>query len=40
MVVRRISAARGAHELFSGAGELARLDAVHTERAALLGGSG
>lgn len=40
MVVRRISAARGAHELFSGADELARLDAIHTERAALLGDSG
>ena len=40
IVVRRISAARGAHELFTGADELARLDAVHTERAALLGGSG
>jgi uncharacterized damage-inducible protein DinB len=40
MVVRRISAARGAHELFSGGGELARLDAVHAERAALLGDYG
>lgn len=38
MVVRRISAARGAHELFSDPAELARLDAVHTERATLLSG--
>jgi hypothetical protein len=40
MVVRRISAARGAHELFTDPQELGRLDASHTERAALLGGFG
>ena len=40
MIVRRISAARGAHELFTAADELARMDAVHTERAAVLGDSG
>jgi hypothetical protein len=40
MVVRRISAARGAHELFTDPDELGRLDASHAERAALLGGFG
>ena len=40
MIVRRISAARGAHELFSDRDELARMDALHAERAALLGGEG
>jgi uncharacterized damage-inducible protein DinB len=39
-VVRQISAARGAHELSTNPGEVARLDASHTERAALLGGFG
>ena len=39
-VVRQISAARGAHELSTDPGEVARLDASHTERAALLGGFG
>jgi len=40
MVVRRISAARGAHELFSDPDELDRLDASHVDRAALLGAFG
>jgi uncharacterized damage-inducible protein DinB len=40
LIVRRISAARGAHELFTDRQELARLDAVHGRRAADLNGSG
>jgi hypothetical protein len=35
-IVRRISAARGAHELFTDAAVLERLDGVHAERAAAL----
>jgi hypothetical protein len=35
-IVRRISAARGAHELFSPVGERERLDRVHAERSAIL----
>jgi DinB superfamily len=40
MVVRRISAARGAHELSTSPQRLARLDAVHDERAISLAGDG
>jgi hypothetical protein len=40
MIVRRISAERGAHELSTPKEVLARLDAVHAERAASLGVSG
>jgi uncharacterized damage-inducible protein DinB len=37
LIVRRISAARGAHELSTSPEELARLDAAHAERARSLG---
>jgi hypothetical protein len=39
LIVRRISAARGAHELFTEGETLGRLDEVHADRAASLCGS-
>ena len=39
-IVRRISAARGAHELSTHVEILGRLDAVHSERAARLAAPG
>jgi hypothetical protein len=39
-IVRRISAARGAHELSTQAQTLSRLDAIHSERAARLAAPG
>jgi uncharacterized damage-inducible protein DinB len=39
-IVRRISAARGAHELLTPVDELVRLDGIHTERARIAGDAG